>query len=317
MGCSRDCSVPATGTMAGQHCRLLDEKPLSQFPVTVIRMRITVFGATGMLGKALMSQWKDDEITGLGSLQADLRNPDQVSRAVSSTTPDWVVLAAAYTDVDGCEINPTLASAVNTQGAVNVAKAAVQAGSKLLFVSTDYVFDGGNRAPYEIDHPRKPINAYGKSKADAEEAIAAITQEHCIVRTSWLFGAGGKCFPDTILKLAASRSEIDVVNDQRGCPTHTVDLANAIIRLCHADARGIVHCTNRGGCTWFDFASEIVHQAKSDTRIRPTTSERFVRPAERPKYSVLSPASLQKYGIEMPEWKDAVAAYLAAREQTI
>jgi dTDP-4-dehydrorhamnose reductase len=266
-----------------------------------------------MLGKALVRRWSGDNVTGLGSVQADLRSPDQVDKVVSDSNPEWIVLSAAYTDVDGCEINPTLAAAVNTQGAVNVAKAAANSRAKLLFVSTDYVFDGRNNTPYEANDPRCPINAYGKSKADAEQKILALLPDACIVRTSWLFGLGGKCFPDTILKLAASRPQIEVVNDQRGCPTYTCDLADAIIKLCHAEAKGIIHGTNHGVCTWYDFAAEILRQAGSSTTVRPTTSDKFVRPAPRPSYSVLSDASLTAYGIKMRDWQDTLPDYLRER----
>jgi dTDP-4-dehydrorhamnose reductase len=281
-------------------------------------MRILIFGATGMLGKALMRQWKrgtaeEDEVTGLGSPQADIRISAQVESAIQQSKPDWIVLAAAYTDVDGCELNPTLASAVNTLGALNVARVAADAGARLLFVSTDYVFDGNKSTPYEPGDSRSPINAYGRSKADAEQGILSILPDACIVRTSWLFGPGGKCFPDTILKLAATRPEIEVVNDQRGCPTYTADLADAIVALCKSGARGIIHCTNLGECSWYDFASEIIRQAGLKTVVRPTTSEKFVRPAPRPKYSVLSPAGLSKYGIEMRPWQETVTDYLSLR----
>src|SRR3954464_5047201 len=279
-------------------------------------MRITIFGATGMLGKALISRWTYDEVTGLGSPQADIRSPDQVDKVVSESNPEWIVLSAAYTDVDGCEINPTLAPAVNTQGGANVAKAAANSHAKLLFVSTDYVFDGKKNAPYEANDPRRPINAYGKSKADAEEKILGILPGACIVRTSWLFGPGGKCFPDTILKLAANRPEIEVVNDQRGCPTYTYDLADSIIKLCRADAKGIVHGTNHGVCTWYDFATEILRQSGSKAAVRPTTSDKFIRPAPRPSYSVLSDASLSAYGIQMRAWQETVPDYLRERDET-
>jgi dTDP-4-dehydrorhamnose reductase len=276
-------------------------------------MRVTIFGATGMLGKALLRAWTGDDITGLGSNQADLRNPEQVQKAVEHARPDWIVLAAAYTDVDGCEINPSLASSVNTYGALNVAKAAAQARARLLFVSTDYVFDGKKTSPYETSEPPNPINAYGKSKAEAEQKLTQLLPDCCIVRSSWLFGPAGKCFPDTILRIARTREEIEIVNDQRGCPTYTLDLALALIKLCRASARGIVHCTNSGDCTWFEFAQEIIHQAGLTTKLRPTTSEKYVRPAERPKYSVLSPASLSAYGIEMRPWQPSLTDYLAER----
>src|SRR6266567_3332871 len=281
-------------------------------------MRVTIFGATGMLGKALMCQWKgatgnEDKVTGLGRAQADIRDSEQVQSAIQQTKPEWIILAAAYTDVDGCEINPTLASAVNTLGALNVARAATNAGAKLLFVSTDYVFDGTKSTPYEPGDPRSPINAYGRSKAEAEEKILNIMPDACIARTSWLFGPGGKCFPDTILRLAATRTEIEVVNDQRGCPTYTSDLADAIRSLCKSGARGIIHCTNLGQCSWYDFACEIIRQAGLKTVVRPTTSEKFVRPAPRPKYSVLSSSSLSRYGIEMRPWRETLNSYLSLR----
>ena len=274
-----------------------------------------------MLGKALMRRWKsdtadEDEVTGLGSAQADIRVSAQVESAIDRSRPDWIVLAAAYTDVDGCELNPTLASAVNTLGAVNVARAAASEGARLLFVSTDYVFDGNKSTPYEPGDARNPINAYGRSKADAEKKILTILPNACIVRTSWLFGPGGKCFPDTILKLAATRAVIEVVDDQRGCPTYTHDLSHAIVTLCKSGARGIVHCTNRGDCSWYDFAREIIRHAHLKTVVRPTTSEKFVRPAPRPKYSVLSSAGLSKYGIEMRPWQETVAGYLSLRTAT-
>ena len=140
--------------------------------------------------------------------------------------------------------------------------------------------------------------------------------ECCIARTSWLFGEGGKCFPDTILKLSASRPVLEVVNDQRGCPTYTTDLARAIIQLCRKNAGGIVHVTNTGNCTWFDFASEIVRGAGLATTVRPVNSQQMARPAPRPAYSVLSAASLHDLGIEMPSWEDALRRYLEQREQS-
>jgi dTDP-4-dehydrorhamnose reductase len=281
-------------------------------------MRVTIFGATGLLGRALLgqamtSEWAQDEVKGLGSKDADIRDPKQVLDAVQRTRPDWIVLAAAYTDVDGCETNRGMAFDVNCGGAVNVAHAAKQQGARLVFLSTDYVFDGKNTTPYETDAVRAPRSVYGRSKADAEVQISQILRECCIVRTSWLFGAGGKCFPDTILKLAEKRSEIEVVDDQRGSPTYTIDLARAIVQLCHVGATGIVHATNHGQCSWFEFAEEIIRGAGLNTTVRPTTSANFVRPAERPQYSVLSPTSLEKYGIAMPTWQEALRNYLSER----
>jgi dTDP-4-dehydrorhamnose reductase len=277
-------------------------------------MRVLIFGATGLLGKALMKAWEGDQIQGLGSQDADIRDEAQVRAAVARFKPDWIVLAAAYTDVDGCESHRALAFEVNTRGAANVARAAKENSARLLFVSTDYVFDGTKTSPYEVDDARSPRSVYGCSKAEAEVELQRILPESCMARTSWLYGMGGKCFPDTILKLSASRPRLDVVNDQRGAPTLTNDLAGAIIGLCRKDARGIVHVTNSGDCTWFDFAREIVAGAGLGTEIRPTTSDEFVRLAERPKYSVLSPASLGNYGIRMPGWEDGLRRYLQERK---
>jgi len=276
-------------------------------------MQVTIFGATGLLGKALIREWKQDQLTALSSKDADLRDPEQVFAVVRRSAPEWIVLAAAYTDVDGCESNRELAFAVNCKGAVHVVQAAKESGSRLLFLSTDYVFDGLSTTPYETDHPRAPRSVYGRSKADAEAQILQVLPGCCIVRTSWLFGVGGKCFPDTILKLAAGRPQIDVVEDQRGSPTHAPDLARAIVQLCRHNASGIVHVTNTDDCTWYDFARAIVAGAGLKTAIRPTTSDKFVRPAERPKYSVLSPKSREQYGITMPSWQDALQNYLSAR----
>ena len=277
-------------------------------------MRITIFGATGLLGKSLMQEWAGDEVTGLGSSDADIRDAQQVFATIQRTRAEWIVLAAAYTDVDGCEQNRDLAFEVNCRGAVNVAQAAKAANARLLFVSTDYIFDGTKTTPYEAGDPRTPRSVYGHSKAQAEIALTQILPDCCIARTSWLFGMGGRCFPDTILKLAADRKEIEVVNDQRGSPTYAVDLARAIVQLCRSQAEGIVHVTNQGECTWFEFARELLARAGLATIVRPVTSDKFVRPAERPKYSVLLPASLERYGIVLPQWQDALQRYLEARK---
>jgi dTDP-4-dehydrorhamnose reductase len=277
-------------------------------------MRITIFGASGLLGKTLTREWSDDVVTGLSSGDADIRDSKRVQQAVRETRPEWVVLAAAYTDVDGCEGNPDLAFAVNRDGAVNVATAAKLAGSRLVFLSSDYVFDGKKSAPYEAGDARNPQSVYGRTKAEAEIKLLELMPDCCIARTSWLFGAGGKCFPDTILKLAASRPALDVVNDQRGSPTYAVDLARAIIQLCRKNASGIVHVTNAGDCTWFDFAEEIVRSAGLATTVRPVSSQQMARPAPRPAYSVLSPTRLQALGIEMPSWRDALRRYLEQRQ---
>src|SRR5271156_3160518 len=262
-------------------------------------MKVAILGASGLLGKALMREWAGDEIVGFSSRDVDIRDAGKVGEIVEKVRPDWIVLAAAYTDVDGCESHSDLAFAVNRDGAVNVAEAAKQTGAKLLFLSSDYVFDGKKTSPYETSDPRNPQSVYGRSKAEAEVRLLEVLPECCIARTSWLFGVGGKCFPDTILKLAASRPTLDVVDDQRGCPTYSVDLARAIVQLCRDDASGIVHVNNAGDCTWFDFAQEIVRSAGLTTTVRPVSSQQMARPAPRPTYSVLSPARLRSLGVKM------------------
>jgi dTDP-4-dehydrorhamnose reductase len=278
----------------------------------LIPKRILIVGATGLLGKALVQEWDFDEVTGASSRDADVRDLSQLRTLFARTRPQWTVLAAAYTDVDGCEKNPEMAHQVNCAGAGNVASAARECGSRLLFVSTDYVFDGKKAAPYETSDMPKPINVYGRTKAAGEAMVRAILPEACMARTSWLFGVDGKCFPNTILRLAEEQREISVVADQRGSPTFNRDLARTIMHLCRSGARGTLHVTNSGHCSWHEFAEELVRVAGlTKVTVKPVGSQEFARPAARPKNSVLSPASLrQRYGITLPPWQEAVQRYL-------
>jgi dTDP-4-dehydrorhamnose reductase len=260
-----------------------------------------------------MREWGGDEVVGVSSNDVDIRDAAKVRQVVQNLRPVWIVLSAAYTDVDACETNRQVAFAVNRDGAVNVAQAARQANAKLLFLSSDYIFDGKKTSPYETADLRNPQSVYGQTKADAEVRLLELLPDCCIVRTSWLFGNGGKCFPDTILKLAATRPALDVVSDQRGCPTYTVDLARVIAELCRKHATGIVHVTSAGNCSWFEFARKIVTAAGLPVEVRPVSSEQMARPAPRPAYSVLSPASLQPWGITMPSWNEALDRYLRER----
>ena len=277
-------------------------------------MKAILLGASGLLGKALMREWTRDEVVGLSSHDVDICDADQVQGVLEKARPEWIVLAAAYTNVDDCESHPDLALAVNRDGAVNVAQAAKRIGAKLLFISSDYVFDGKKTSTYEVGDTRNPQSVYGRSKAEAEVRLLTALPDCCIARTSWLFGTGGKCFPDTILKLAASRPALDVVDYQRGSPTYYVDLSRAIIGLCRNNASGIVHVTNAGDCSWFEFAQEIVKGGGLTTEVRPVSSQQMARPAPRPAYSVLSSKSLQQYGITVPTWQDALRRYLQERK---
>jgi dTDP-4-dehydrorhamnose reductase len=278
-------------------------------------MDVMIMGASGLVGQYLVREWTEDSIRPLTSKDLDIRNATGVEQIVGAHRPDWIVLAAAYTDVDGCESNPKLAFDTNTTGARNVAQAAQRHGARLLFLSTDYVFDGTKSRPYDTDDPRDPQTVYGQSKADAEVGMLNILPSACIVRTSWVFGTAGRCFPETLFRLAESRHTIDVVDDQRGCPTYARDLASAIKDLCHKNAHGIVHVTNTGACSWFEFATEIARQAGLPTAMCPTTTDRFPRPAKRPKYSVLSPVSRERLGIFMAPWNEALREYLEERRR--
>jgi dTDP-4-dehydrorhamnose reductase len=274
-------------------------------------MRVLVLGAKGMLGTDIVRAWKSDEVIPADSAEADIRKTEEVRSLLSRVLPEWIVLAAAYTDVDGSEQNSDLAFAVNATGAENVAHLASEFGARLFYVSTDYVFDGGSTVPYEPSDAIRPLNVYGASKAAGENAVQRHAREWCIGRTSWLFGAHGTSFPEKILKASESRNELHVVDDQVGSPTFTKDLADGMLQLLQADARGIVHITNSGACSWFQFAQEVLCQAgRTAVRLIPVTSDAHPRPAKRPAYSVLSQRSLSGFGITMRNWKATVPAYL-------
>jgi dTDP-4-dehydrorhamnose reductase len=274
-------------------------------------MRILIMGASGMLGTDLQQEWTQDKIIPASSRDADIRDATQVRALVNRAKPEWIVLTAAYTDVDGSERNPDLAFAVNGQGTENVARVANELGIRLFYVSTDYLYDGASTRPYEPADPIAPLNVYGASKAAGEKAVQDHAGAWCIARTSWLFGAAGASFPEKILRAAETRPELTVVADQTGSPTFTRDLARAIRDLARKDVRGIVNITNAGACTWCEFAGEVLRQAgRSSVRVSPITTAQAARLARRPAYSVLSPASLNAHGITLRSWQDATTAYL-------
>jgi len=274
-------------------------------------MRILLIGANGMLGTDIVQEWTSDELIPADLKDADIRNLDQVRNLVCKTRPAWIVLTAAYTDVDDSEKSPELAFAVNAMGAENVARVSTEFGARLFYVSTDYVFDGTSSRPYEPNDPLNPLNTYGASKAAGEAAVQKYAKEWCIGRTSWLFGASGSSFPEKILRASETRPELTVVADQVGSPTFTRDLASAMRDLIRADARGIFHITNSGSCSWMEFAAEVLRQAGRDSvRVLPITTAEAGRLAQRPLFSILSPASLHARGIHLRSWNDALAVYL-------
>lgn len=279
-------------------------------------MRVLILGATGLLGRVLVEEWDADNVDCAGSQEADIRDRSQLQTLFAKSRPECTVLAAAYADVDGCEKDPKRAHDVNCVGAINVAHAARNADSRLLFISSDYVFDGAKTVPYTPEDPVCPICIYGASKANAEHGIREVFPGCCIVRTSWLFGANGKCFPNTVLEAARVHGRLRVVDDQTGCPTFNRDLARAIKILARAEVQGTFHVTNQDPCSWYEFTRELVRVAGlKDVVIEPVATQEFPRPARRPAYSVLSPAGLEKVGVSMRSWRDTLNDYFSDREQ--
>jgi dTDP-4-dehydrorhamnose reductase len=273
-------------------------------------MRILIIGSSGLLGSDLVEGWAGDNVIPATSQDADIRNIGQVRKLVTQARPDWIILAAGYTDVDGSEQNPELAFAVNRDGARHVSIVARELSAKVCFLSTDYVFDGAATCPYEPWDPVHPLNVYGASKAAGEAAVQEHAGHWLIARTSWLFGASKSCFPEKILRATDSQPELRVVADQFGSPTYTIDLAAAVRKLVRADARGILNITNSGSCSWFEFAKEILRAVGRSTQVSAIRSMEAGRPARRPAYSVLSLKALASYGVTMRNWQEALAAYL-------
>jgi dTDP-4-dehydrorhamnose reductase len=284
-------------------------------------MRLLVTGGAGMLGQAVAAAATrlGHDVVALSRAELDVTDADHVRRVVAAAEPRAVVNCAAWTDVDGAETAEAAATAVNGDGAGNVARAAAEVGARIVHVSTDYVFDGerehaggGAGEPWIESDPVNPLGAYGRSKLAGEEQVAAATPEHAIVRTAWLYGAGGRNFVDTMLALGAERDEVSVVTDQVGSPTWTVHLAEGLVELAErGDDVGILHATGGGSCSWYELAVEVFDRAGMRCRVLPTTSDRFPRPARRPAYSVLG--TEREEAPVLPPWQDGVAAYLSEK----
>jgi len=278
-------------------------------------MKIAVLGGTGLLGRAIAREWCGDELTLAGSRDIDVRDIGLVERYIAQNRPDWVILAAALADVDACEQNPELADAINHRGASNVAKACNEHGVRLMFISTDYVFGADSKTtPWEVEDPVSPANVYAQSKAAAEDSVRRILSEACIARVSWLFGAPGRCFPVTALKLAESGASVPAFTDQHGIPNFTREVARALMLLARAGASGTVHVTNSGVTTWYDFSRELLPLAGHDAAlVRAIKMAQVKRPAQRPHYSALSDRSLRAYGIQVPHWRESLRLFLTDR----
>ena len=268
-----------------------------------------------MLGKEVARAAAGHELVALTRTQLDVTDPDAVLATVEERRPDVVLNCAAWTDVDGAEDAYENALAVNGNGAGYVALAAARSGAWIVHMSSDYVFDGERREPYVESDLTEPLSAYGHSKLAGELAVAeAAPGRHTIVRTSWLFGAGGRCFPATILRQAAERDAITVADDQIACPTFAGDLAGALVRLCAQPVTGIIHMAGDGACSRFEFASAIVDRAGLPCRVLPGQAQDPVRTAARPAYSVLGSKRLAK---RLPHWQDGLWQYMAERTGTV
>lgn len=264
-------------------------------------MRWLVVGAKGMLGQDVMAALElrpGDSATGLDRDEIDITDPATIAGVAAGH--DVVVNCAAYTAVDKAEEDEATAFAINAVGAANVAREARAAGARMVHISTDYVFDGSGTAPYPEDSPLAPLSAYGRTKAAGEWGVRAECPDSLIVRTAWLYGAHGACFPKTIVRAARERGALQVVDDQVGPPTWTVDLADLVLRLIDAKApAGSYHGTSSGQTSWHGFAQAAVAAAGLDPAIiARTTSAAYVRPAPRPAYSVLGHGALRTIGVE-------------------
>lgn len=277
-------------------------------------MRLVITGADGMLGQdvAVAAAAAGHETIALARSDLDITDRAAVGDTIAAARPDAVINCAGWTDVDGAEASPEEALAVNGAGAGNVAAAAQEGGAWTVHVSSDYVFDGTKREPYVESDPTGPLSSYGASKLAGEREVArAAPEAHTIVRSSWLFGAGGPCFPATMLRLAAERDQLQVVDDQVGCPTFTGHLAHALVDLARAPFPGVVHVAGGGHCSWFEFSREIVKAAGLECEVTPCSTAEMPRPAQRPAYSVLG--SERAEAPALPHWREGLAEYMAVR----
>ena len=284
-------------------------------------MKVLITGCQGQLGIELCRQVnnlnssnKRFELLKTDIDTLDITNSFQVHTMVTEEKPDVIINTAAYTNVDACETDELNAFRVNAIGAQNLSAAAFQIGAKMLQVSTDYVFDGTGNSPKREYDPINPQSVYGQSKALGEKLVLQTNPRHFIVRTAWLYGEGNN-FVRTMLKLASEKKEINVVNDQIGSPTSTVDLASCIINLIKTDHYGVYHATCEGECSWYDFASRIFAMKSINIKVNPITTKELNRPAKRPAYSVLENFMLKLIGLNnFRQWEDALEEYLGKND---
>jgi dTDP-4-dehydrorhamnose reductase len=288
-----------------------------------MKRTLLVIGAKGMLGRDLVgvlhSSFSNDEVVGWDIEEIDIQKEEESVFKIGKLRPNIVIHVAAYTDVDGCERDEEKAFAVNAEGTKYVALAASRCQAKLIYLSTDYVFDGNKREPYVESDPPHPLNVYGRSKWQGEQYVQDLVKNGLIIRTQWLYGRYGKNFVTSILQQAREKKMFSIVNDQIGSPTYTVDLAKAISVLIQFNAQGIFHVANSDRCTWFTFGKAILNLlGMNEVKVIPISSEKLDRPAVRPSYSVFNCQKLkEKAGLTLRPWSEALKDYLATYRLTI
>lgn len=276
-------------------------------------MKILLLGHKGMLGSDLLAKLSTDhEVVGMDKEEIDIVSASECKTAIKEIEPNIVINAAAYTNVDGCETAKDECFAVNAEAVKNIAEACRNKNIHIIHFSTDYVFDGTARQPYKEDHPYNPINTYGDSKLAGERYLRSLSDNYILIRTAWLYGVKGKNFVQAILDKAKTTNKLTVVDDQTGSPTYSKDLAAAVDILIEKKAKGIFHVTNRGSCSWYQFAVKILRESGLDNiEVTPIKSAQLQRPAKRPSYSVLS---MQRFvettGKTMQPWQLALQDYL-------
>ena len=276
-------------------------------------MKVLVTGAKGQLGYDVVNELKkrNHEAIGVGSDKMDITDRDSVEKIFEETKVDAVVHCAAYTSVDAAEDNKGLCMKVNVEGTKNIAKACKKIDAKMIYISTDYVFNGEGEKPWKPEDECAPLNVYGRSKYEGELAVEKYLDKYFIVRIAWVFGINGKNFVKTMLNLGETKDEINVVNDQFGSPTYTYDLSRLLVDMLETEKYGKYHATNEGVCTWYEFAKEIFRQAGLDMKINPVSSNEFPSKAKRPYNSRMSKDKLEKNGfVRLPSWENALKRYL-------
>ncbi|WP_371017761.1 dTDP-4-dehydrorhamnose reductase [Pseudalkalibacillus sp. JSM 102089] len=274
---------------------------------------VLVTGSSGQLGSDVVSILSKEnyKVFGFSRSELDITSIDNVEQIFNDINPDIVIHCAAYTNVDLAEENSDDAFRVNAIGTRNLAAASEEAGAKLVYISTDYVFNGEGNLPYTEFDTTSPLGIYGRSKLAGEKHVETLCNRFFILRTSWVYGANGKNFVKTMLKLAEDKSSIDVVDDQQGCPTYTMDLVKCISLLIKTKKYGTYHVSNSGSCSWYEFAKAIFTKAGININVNPVTTENFPRPAERPKYSVFGHLNLRLNEFpEMRNWQSALDEFL-------